>query len=405
MKIAMVSEHASPLAPIGGVDAGGQNIYVAALGNALAKAGHHVTVYTRRDAPDLPDEVTVRPRFTVCHVPAGPAKYVPKDDLLPHMGEFGAYLADTWSRRPPDLVHSHFWMSGLASLVGARDLGLPVVQTFHALGIVKRRYQGRKDTSPPGRLRLETAIAKNVDAIVATSTEELFELIRLGVRRRAISVIPCGVDLETFRADGPAAERNGRPRLLVVGRLVERKGVDTAIQAMRAIPRAELLVVGGPPADGLRRDPEVRRLRAVAREQGVARRVKFLGQLPHNDVAALMRSADAVVCVPWYEPFGMVPLEAMACGVPVVVSAVGGLVDTVIPGTTGVHVPPRRPDALAAALRKLLADPTGREGYGIAGSDRARSRYSWDRIGRETLGVYQRVRAEREGRRVARSGA
>jgi glycosyltransferase involved in cell wall biosynthesis len=406
MKVAMVSEHASPLAPIGGVDGGGQNIYLAALANVLAEAGHQVTVYTRRDAANLPDQVTVRPRLTVRHVPAGPPTYVPKDELLPHMGNLGTYLADAWSRRPPDVVHSHSWMSGLASLAAARDLERPVVQTFHTLGIVQRRYQGRKDTSPAGRLRLETAIAKTVDAIVATSTGELFELIRLGVRRSAISVIPCGVDLETFTVDRPAAERTSRSRLLVVGRLVERKGVDTVIQALRGIPRTELLVAGGPPADGLRRDPEVGRLRAVARESGVSRRVKFLGQVPHEEVAALMRSSDAVVCVPWYEPFGMVPLEAMACGVPVVVSAVGGLVDAVIHGTTGVHVPPRQPAALATALRKLLADPTAREGFGIAASDRARSRYSWDRIGRETLGVYQRVQAERTGRRrVASSGA
>jgi glycosyltransferase involved in cell wall biosynthesis len=155
----------------------------------------------------------------------------------------------------------------------------------------------------------------------------------------------------------------------------------------------------------LRRDREVRRLRAVARDCGVARRVKFLGQLPHDEIPALMRSADAVVCVPWYEPFGMVPLEAMACGVPVVVSAVGGLVDTVIHGTTGVHVPPQRPDVLANALRELLADPTAGQSYGIAGSDRARSRYAWQRIGRETLGIYQQVRAERAGRRLAGRGA
>lgn len=403
MKIAMVSEHASPLAQIGGVDAGGQNIYVAALAGVLAKAGHRVTVYTRRDAPDLPDEVTVSPRFTVRHVPAGPAKYLPKDHLLPHMADFGAYLADAWAGGPPDVVHAHFWMSGLASLVGARDIGLPVVQTFHALGIVKRRHQGGKDTSPAARLRLERAIAKSADAIVATSTEELFELIRLGVPRHAINVVPCGVDLEQFTVDGPVAERSARPRVLVVSRLVERKGVDTVIQALGAVPRAELLIAGGPPADGLRRDPEVRRLRAVARDYGVTRRVKFLGRVPHAELPALMRSADAVVCVPRYEPFGMVPLEAMACGAPVVVSAVGGLVDSVIDGTTGLHVAPSRPDALATVLRKLLADPTARESLGIAGSDRARSRYSWERIGRETLRIYQRVRAERAGRRVAGS--
>ena len=405
MKIAMVSEQASPLAAIGGADAGGQNVYVGALAGVLAKAGHKVTVYTRRDAPDQPDEVSVSSRFTVRHVSAGPPRDVLGDELLPHMGDLGGYLADTWSAQPPDVVHAHDWMSGLAALVGTRDLGLPVVQTFPALGVVERRHEDSKDTSPPARLRLETAIAKNADAVVATSTEELFELIRLGVPRQAIHVVPCGVDLDQFTVEGPQAERSARPRLLVVSRLVEQKGVDTVIQALRAVPRAELLIAGGSPAEGLRRDREVRRLRAIARDCGVARRVKFLGQVPHAEVPSLMRSADAVVCVPWYEPFGLVPLEAMACGVPVVVSAVGGLVDTVIHGTTGLHVPPRRPDALANTLRELLADPTAGESYGIAGSDRARSRYAWQRIGRETLGIYQRVRADRAGQRLARSGA
>lgn len=405
MRIAMVSEHASPLAPLGGPDAGGQNVHVAALGRALAEAGHHVTIYTRRDADDLPDTIQMAPRLDVRHVPAGPPTRVARDALLPHMPDFGAYLAKLWSADPPDVVHAHFWMSGLAALAGARDLGVPVVQTFHALGIVKQRYQGRKDTSPPGRIRLETAIAKNVDAIIATSTGELFELVRLGVPRRSIRVVPCGVDLTKFTVEGPAAERNGRPRLLSVGRLVERKGVDTVIQALPAVPDAELVIAGGPPASELRRNQEVRRLRAIARESGVSRRVKFLGQVPHDDLPPLIRSSDVVVCVPWYEPFGIVPLEAMACGKPVVGAAVGGLVDTIVHGTTGLFVPPRRPAALGAAIRALLSDSTLRFAYGIAGCDRAQSRYSWDRVARETLGVYSRVRTERETGSAMHGGA
>ena len=406
MKIAMVSEHASPLAALGGPETGGQNLHVAALGRALARAGHRVTIYTRRDADDLPAEVRLGQRLAVKHVPAGPAKPVVRDELLPYMPAFGAYLADTWSADRPDIVHAHFWMSGLASLLGARDHDLPVVQTFHALGAIKRRYQGAKDTSPEGRIRLEIAIARDADAILATSTAEVFELVRLGVPRRSIRVVPCGVDVDTFTVDGPVAERPGnRPRLLSVGRLVEWKGVDDIIRALHAIPKAELLIAGGPSANRLRSDPEVRRLRAIAEEWGVSRRVKFLGQVPHDELPPLMRSADAVVCVPWYEPFGIVPLEAMACGVPVVAAAVGGLVDTVIDGTTGVLVPPRRPAALAKAIRKLLAEPILRYAYGIAGSDRARSRYSWDRVARESVGAYQRVRAHYAERPAVGEGA
>src|SRR3954464_5303978 len=139
MRIAMVSEHASPLAALGDVDAGGQNVHVAALSATLARLGHEVTVYTRRGGRDLPAEVEVE-GYRVVHVPAGPARHLPKDDLLPHMGAFGSFLSDHWSVDPPDVAHAHFWMSGLATSLAAHQTGVPVVQTFHALGVVKKRH-------------------------------------------------------------------------------------------------------------------------------------------------------------------------------------------------------------------------------------------------------------------------
>jgi D-inositol-3-phosphate glycosyltransferase len=388
----MVSEHASPLAALGGADAGGQNVHVAALSAALARRGVGVVVHTRRDDPAPPARVAVAPGFTVEHVDAGPAVPIPKDELLPHMGELAARLRRSWRVDPPDVVHAHFWMSGLASLGAARPLGLPVVQTFHALGVVKRRHQGAKDTSPPSRLDSEQMLAREVDRIVATSSDEVFELVRMGADLRCITVVPCGVDLELFRPDGPAAARDpGRSRLLVVSRLVERKGIGNAITTLAELPGAELVVAGGPPARRLAEDPEACRLTDLARRLGVADRVRLLGQVARRDLPALYRSADVVVCVPWYEPFGIVPLEAMACGVPVVASAVGGLVDTVVDGVTGVHVPPRRPDLLVGALAGLLADPARRAALGAAGVRRARDRYRWERIARGTLEVYARL--------------
>jgi len=393
--IAMVSEHASPLAVLGGVDAGGQNVHVAALAAALARRGHELTVYTRRDSLTPPDRVKLADGVHVEHVPAGPPTEMPKDEILGHIGEFSAYLARRWTQDPPDLVHTHFWMSGLAGLAGARRLGTPVVHTFHALGSVKRRYQRARDTSPPERLRLEKALGRTVARVVATCGDEVGELIRMGVPRSSISVVPCGVDVERFRPDGPAAPRRpGRRRLVSIGRLVERKGVDDVIRALALVPGTELLVAGGPDATALDADPEVARLRELAGRHRVANRVSFLGRVPREDVPALLRSADVVVCVPWYEPFGIVPLEAMACGVPVVVSAVGGLTDSIVDGTTGVLVLPRRPDVLAHQLRRLLNDPVRREAYGVAGVDRARSRYTWDRIAAETEVVYSEVLAK-----------
>ena len=389
MRIAMVSEHASPLAEVGGVDAGGQNVHVESLARALARAGHDVTVYTRRDAPDLPDRIRTADGVVVEHLTAGPAVPLPKDDLLPLLGELSSALAARLAADKPDVVHAHFWMSGLAALSATRGLDVPVVQTFHALGVTKRRFQGRQDTSPPVRIRMERALARDADRVIATSTDEVAELLRIGGIRDRITVVPCGVDVEQFGPDGPAAEKGDRPRLLCVGRLVPRKGFDTVIRALAAIPDAELVIAGGPVAEKLDDDAEASRLRRLAERFGVADRVRLIGAVPRPDMPALLRSADVVVCTPWYEPFGIVPLEAMACGVPVVASAVGGFLDTVVDGATGTLVAPRRPDQLAAAVRKLLAEPFWREAYGTAGVDRARSRYSWDRIAAGTLAVYE----------------
>jgi len=397
MKVAMVSEHASPLAVLGGVDAGGQNVHVAELSRAMARRGVEVVVHTRRDDLVTPRLVELAPGVTVDQVPAGPPSALPKDELLSHMVEFAADLRQQWRRRRPDVVHAHFWMSGFAALRAARPLGIPVVQTFHALGVVKRRHQGAKDTSPPHRPGIERDLVRAVDRIVATCSDEVFELLRLGGERRRISVIPCGVDLELFRDDGLGQPRPaGRHRIVCVGRLVERKGIGnvvTALGLLRAAggPDIELLVAGGPEAAALDTCAEAIRLRRLAADAGVADRVSLLGRVGRRELPALLRSADLVVCVPWYEPFGIVPLEAMACGVPVVASAVGGLVDTVVDGATGVHVRPRDPAGLAIVLERLLADRPGLRTLGAAAARRARNRYSWDRIAAMTLQSYGKL--------------
>jgi D-inositol-3-phosphate glycosyltransferase len=400
MRVALVSEHASPLAELGGVDAGGQNVHVAALAVELARLGADVVVHTRRDDPRLPDRVEMAPGVVVDHVAAGPPRHVPKDELLPFMPEFADTLARTWRRHRPDLVHAHFWMSGHASVMAARPFGIPVVQTFHALGVVKRRCQGDRDTSPPERQPVERHLLSQVQRVVATCTDEVFELARLGADARKVEVIPCGVDLDLFTPGRPVEPRQpGVRRLVVVSRLVERKGVGNVITALAGVPDTELVVAGGPDASALSTDPEARRLESLARRTGVADRVHLRGKVERPRLPALLRSADLVVCAPWYEPFGIVPLEAMACGVPVVASAVGGLVDTVVDGVTGVHVPPRQPDRLATVLSALLDDVELRRVLGRAGAKRARARYSWARVARSTLDVYRGMVAPALARR------
>lgn len=392
MRVAMVSEHASPLAALGGVDAGGQNVHVAALALGLAKLGNAVTVYTRRDDPKLPARVVMAPGVLVRHIDAGPAKPIPKDAIYPHVGRFAAQLRKAWTLDRPDVVHSHFWMSGLAAIDAAKPLGIPVAHTFHALGVEKRRHQGNADTSPDARLAEEERIVREADRIIATASAEIFELLRMGANPRSLKIVPCGVDLDHFTPDGPSEPRRGeRMRIVTLSRLVPRKGIGDVIAALVDVPRAELVVAGGGEAPDLLTDPEAQRLSVLARRLRVASRVYLRGRVERDEVPPLLRSADVVVCTPWYEPFGIVPLEAMACGVPVIVSSVGGLVDTVVDGITGLHVPARAPRQLAHALNTLKADPARRTMLGKLGAERVRARYSWSRIAAETLDVYRGV--------------
>ena len=398
MKISMVSEHASPLAALGGVDAGGQNVHVAALSAALARRDHEVTVYTRRDSAELPERVRVLPRLEVVHVTAGPVRHVPKDELLPYMGLLAEGMSRDWERSAPDIVHAHFWMSGLAALDAARRGTLaghiPVVQTFHALGTVKRRHQGKDDTSPVERQWLEPSVGRAADRIIATCSDEVFELKAMGMVPAKISIVPCGVDLDLFSPSGPVLERSRAHRIVSVGRLVPRKGVDLVIAALALLRDAgfsdvELLIVGGgTDAAGLQEDAEARRLLTYARELGVQDQVTLRGHVPREAMPGILRSADAVICTPWYEPFGIVPLEAMACGIPVVAAAVGGLTDSVVDQGTGLHVPPKDPLAIARAVARLLSDPALRRELGRAGQKRVRSRFSWDKVAAETEKAY-----------------
>jgi len=215
--------------------------------------------------------------------------------------------------------------------------------------------------------------------------------MRMGRSRARISVVPCGVNLDLFTPAGPTADRGKRRRIVSVGRFVPRKGFDTVVRALPAIRDTELVIVGGPEQSQLDSDPEARRLMRLASELGVADRLTLYGSVAREDMPSILRSADVVACTPWYEPFGIVPLEAMACGVPVVASAVGGMLDTVVHDVTGRLVKPKSPDEVALAINQLMNNDFLRQSLGAAGRDRARSRYSWDRIAADTLRIYDRL--------------
>jgi glycosyltransferase involved in cell wall biosynthesis len=402
MKIALVTLQGNPFGqtPEAGPDR--QDRRLASLVSALAEQDHDVTVYARRDSETQPQKSEPAPGVTVEHVPAGPAKEIPADSLAPHAAEFGQYLARHWQDAAPDVAHAYFWTSGLAALAGARDHGVPVVQTFLSLQAddpasvpppPPARSPGRGADRGAARLRLEPVIARSVRAVLASSSSEMSTLARLGVRRDSVRLIPRGVDTGTFNPEGPAAKRGCRPRLLCVAPLAPNQGVDVAVRALADIPEAELVIAGGPEHGKLRGDKAYRALLRLASELNVRDRVIFHGSVSEGDLPALLRSADLLVDAPTGEPFATVALEAMACGTPVVASAIGSHLDTIIDGTTGLLVPPGRPGLIAQRIRTLLASPMLLEGFGIAAVDRARARYSWDRIGQETLAIYERSAA------------
>jgi D-inositol-3-phosphate glycosyltransferase len=404
MKIALVAEQAHQLAPAGNsgtgrgcaaarklaaADPGGQAFPLPALARTLAGFGHKVTIYARKDASALPARAKLSADVTVEHLPAGPAAQLPAEAVLTHMAAFSGQLERRWRKDPPDIVHAHFWTGGLAALAATRDLRVPVVQTFHSLGTAEQRHYGELAAGPRARLRLEAAIGRSVRAVLATSSTEMSELTRLGVPRSAVRVVPYGVDTAEFLPDGPVARRSARPRLLAVAPLTERSGLAGLIRAAADVPRAELVIAGGPPRAKLDENSVYRQLVRLVMTLGIGDRVVFTGQVSRARMPALLRSADLLVHTAMYEPFGMVPLEAMACGTPVMAAAGGSHQDAIVDGTTGVLVNPARPAQLARRIRQLLASPMLLEGLGIAAADRARARYSWDRIGLETLAVYE----------------
>ncbi|MET8953540.1 glycosyltransferase [Streptomyces sp. NPDC004393] len=386
LAVALVS---APPAPLGETGTGRWNAQIADLAGALAGRGHRVTLYTRRDGPDLPDRVALRDGVEVRRVPAGPPEPLSINELLPHLWELGRHLAGVWRVRPPDVVHSHGWLSGLASLRVARELELPLLHSYHSLGTVTRRQPQPAGPRHPRRTAHEREVGRGCDHIIATCRDEVEELGRMGISRGRISVVPYGVDTAVFTPHGPAAAPGTAcRRLLHMGNLGPHGDTVVSIAALALLPTAELVVVGGPPADRLDGDPEVRRLRRAAADAGVADRVRFLGGVPGHEVPALLRGADVVVCAADHEPFGIAALEAMACGRPVVATAVGGHLDTVADPGTGRVVPPGDPDALARAVGELLADPEAREACGAAGRRRALRRYGWERVAAATEEAY-----------------
>jgi D-inositol-3-phosphate glycosyltransferase len=408
--IAMISEHASPLAVTGGVDAGGQNIYVAHTARHLAELGYAVDVFTRRDTEDLPDVVDWIPGIRVFHVRAGPAAFVRKESLLPYMAQFARAVIDEARAAgdrgvPYAICHAHFFMSGLVARRLKQALGIPYVVTFHALGRVRLLHQ-TNDEFPAHRCILEQMVIDTADAIVAECPQDQMDLQRhYRTPTSRMRVIPCGFDPDELQPvdRAKARERLGlpadRPIVLQLGRMVPRKGVDTVIRALGILERRHalrplLLIVGGEsatPDPAL--TPEIGRLQRIAAEERVAADVQFVGQRARSELRYFYSAADVFVTMPWYEPFGITPVEAMACGIPVIGSRVGGIQYSVEDGRTGFLVEARNADALARRLAHVFSNPSIPRLLGKRALRRAWERFTWRDVARALAELYADVAA------------
>ena len=386
MEIALVAQQAMTLASDGTGQAGGTRLLE--LSRSLAGKGHQVTVYAQRHGTT--ERAKLEPGVTVKYIGSADRQHG-ESDLLAQVPAFSRPLHECLRRDRPDVVHAMRWTSGLAALAAARDLRIPVVQSFDSLNVTERRHHVIARDAGTERIRLEPAIGRSASAVLAGSSDEESDLTRLGVPRRSIRVVPCGVDTDEFTPEGPVAERATRPRLVTVADLSEYDVLATLLHAMAKVPGADLVVAGGPARANLGDDLGYRRLSKLADSLGVSGQVTFAGQPTRAALPPLLRSADLVVSLSEHDPTGALAVQAMACGTPVIASAVGGQVDAVIDGTTGILVPPGRPALLAQRIRQLLAHPMLLEAFSVAAADRARSRYSWDRIAHETLAVYDRA--------------
>ena len=394
-RVAILSLHTSPLEVPGSGDAGGMNVYIREVAEEMSRRGVASDIFTRRTDPDAPGVVQVGPGVRVFSVQAGPARPVHKDRLPRLARRFADSVAEVG---PYDVIHAHYWISGVSGAYLSRVWNVPLIVSFHTLARVKDAVSTGAPAEPIFRRRGEEHVIAAANRIIAPTETERGQLVELyGADPSIIHVVPPGVDLTRFSpGDKPAAKRRfsfgDDPTIVFVGRLQPFKGTDVAVQALaqlqRMVPDARLVIVGGDSPKGSR--GERIRLRLAARRLGVAERVRFLEPVPHDELPELYRAADVVVVPSASESFGLVALEAASCGTPVVATAVGGLRLTVRDGETGYLVGSRNPSAFAAALSRVLADPSARDRLGANAVQLAR-RFPWARTADGILETYASV--------------
>jgi D-inositol-3-phosphate glycosyltransferase len=421
-RVAMISMHTCPLATLGGKETGGMNVYVRDLSRELSRRGLLVDVFTRSQNPAIPAVSTsLGPGTRVIHIPAGPQAPMDKNIVFHHVPEFvERVLAFAEGEgHDYDVIHSHYWLSGWAARGLRRAWGAPIIQMFHTLGHMKNSVaQTESDLETDHRIEVEREIMSFADHLVAATPLERAQMSWLyGADPSKVTVVPCGVDTNLFRPR-PKAEARGflqipadQRLVLFVGRIERLKGIDTLIRAMGLVlerhpewkGHVALSIVGGAPDDSPAvRSAEMERLRALREELGLTDLVAFLGAKSQDTLPYYYSAAEMVVVPSHYESFGMVALEAMACGTPVIASKVGGLSLIVQDQTTGYLVPERDAPSLAEKIELLLADPELGQGIGVQATGWAQ-RFRWPAIANRIIELYDQVLLNQAGVSIERT--
>ncbi|HEV2107008.1 MAG TPA: glycosyltransferase [Thermomicrobiales bacterium] len=402
MRVAMISVHTSPLASLGSADAGGMNVYIRELACHLGMLGVEVDIFTRRTLPGTPEVAPLCPGVDVISVKAGPPEPVHKDSLFPLLPQFASEAVLSSVRRGVryDVVHSHYWLSGWVAHLLRRYWETPFIQMFHTTAHMKES-SGNSVIEIPLRAKTERQIIDLADSLVAANPAERADLLwRQRTPTDKVCTVPPGVDLELF---SPGDQRSSRKALgipgdraviLFVGRVDPIKGIETLLEAIERWPSdgAEPLVVfvggelegNGTPVGALAD------VAALADDLGIAERFSFVGSQPQDKLPLFYRSANVVAVPSKYESFGLVAIEAMACGIPVVASRAGGLAFTIEDGETGYLVPVAEPEPLTEALVRVVGDPNLQRQLGTTARDAA-LRFSWPAVASSILHMYQRL--------------
>jgi D-inositol-3-phosphate glycosyltransferase len=404
--IALISVHGDPAAEIGKEEAGGQNVYVRQVGEALSRQGWHVDMFTRRADPAQATIVQHTETCRTIRITAGPQSFIPRDNLFEYLPDFvqGFLRFQRQSGLQYCAVHTNYWLSSWVGMHLKKILSIPQIHTYHSLGAVK--YESVPDVPAIASVRLQTerTCLETAERIVATSPQEKLHMRSLVSQKGTIDIIPCGTDIGHFGSVSRVAARqalgigNDEKVILYVGRFDPRKGIETLVRAVgaskvRSTEKLRLIIGGGSRAgqsDGFERD----RIEGIVNELGLTSITQFPGRLCPADLPTYYGAADVSVVPSHYEPFGLVAIEAMACRIPVIASDVGGLQFTVLPEKTGLLVPPQHVTAFAGALDRVLSNPDWQRQLGLAARLHVEEKFSWDGVATQLSQLYLSLTAK-----------